>query len=34
MNIIWNEWKTKTRVSDNLSELEGEVIASITGGDL
>ena len=33
MNIIWNEWKTKTRVSDNLSELEGEVIASITGGE-
>ena len=33
MNIIWNEWRTKTRVSDNLSELEGEVIASITGGE-
>ncbi len=34
MNIIWNKWVDKTRVSDSLSELEGEVIASITGGDL
>lgn len=33
MSIIWNKWSTKTRVSDSLSELEGEVIASITGGE-
>ena len=33
MTIIWNEWRNETNVSNDLKELEGEVVASVSGAE-
>lgn len=34
MSITWNEWRNETKVSNDLKELEGETIASVSGGNI